>query len=185
MTRVTLSPRWAVSAETSVRFDATADEVWAVMQRVGRFVAADPYHTRLTDARGNRLETMPPRGTAIRIGHGIGFTWFDRVGTIVRVVPGEGFAFTDLSQRGRNAGFPHLYKYTLKPLGDDACELTLSVRGRWSARWLPRAAVRAWLGWVMLQAHWSLRLHTPYEIDRLRRQNIQASPAPERKAANP
>ncbi|MBX2852444.1 MAG: SRPBCC family protein [Phycisphaeraceae bacterium] len=184
MTRVTLSPRWGVSATTSVRLDASTDEIWAVMQRLSRFVAADPYHTHLADAQGNRLETMPPRGTAIRIGHGVGFNWFDRVGTITRVVPGQCFAFTDLSQREPNAGFPHIYKYMLIPIGEDACELTLSVRGRWSARWLPRFAVRAWLGWVMIQANWSLRMHTTHRIDRLRRQNSKATTAPERKAAN-
>jgi len=184
MTRIRLSPRWAVHAETSVRLNASTDEAWAVMQRFNAFIAADPYHTRMTDAEGNRLDTLPPRGTALRIGHGIGFTWFERVGTLIRVKPGEAFAFTDLSARGRNTGFPHLYRYTLTPIDDRACELKLTVRGRWSARWMPRAIVLAWLGWVMVQAKWSLRVHTALEIERLRKRKASRA-TQERKVVSP
>ncbi len=182
MTRVNLSTRWAVNAQTSVQLDASTEEVWAVMQRFDRFIAADPYHARVTDEQGNRLDTLPPRGTAIRIGHGIGVTWFDRVGTLVRVVPGKTIAFTDLSKRGRNLGFPHLYHYTLKPISEEVCELILAVRGRWSARWMPRPLVRAWLAWVLIQARWSLLLHTTHEINRDRKLRRTSDPAPQRKA---
>lgn len=168
MTIVRLSSRWAVNAETSVELDASAAEVWQVMQQFSRFIAADPYHTRVTDTQGKRLHTLPPRGTALRIGHGIGLTWFNRAGTLVRVVPNQCLAFTDLSQRGRAVGFPHVYKYQLTPINENACELKLVVCGRWSARWLPRPIVRAWLWWVLAQAKWSLRMHTPYENQSLK-----------------
>ena len=181
MTFVRLSCRWGVHAETSATIDASADEVWAVMQHFNRFIAADPYHTRITDAQGKRLNTLPPRGTALRIGHSIGFTWFDRLGTLIRLKPGQSFAFTDLSPRGANAGFPHVYKYQLTPISEAACELKLTVRGKWSARWLPRPVVKAWLWWVMAQAGWSLRTHTAYDVKRLRISNNASSVARERK----
>jgi len=183
MTRIKFSTRWAVNAQTRVQLDASADEVWAVMQRFNRFIVADPYHTRITDTQGHRLDTLPPRGTALRIGHGIGFTWFSRVGTLVRVVPGKSIAFTDLSTRGRHLGFPHLYHYTLTPINEQMCELTLAVRGRWSARWMPRIAVRAWLAWVLIQARWSLHMHTTYEINRDRKRQRTSASAPQRKVA--
>lgn len=182
MTTVQLSTRWAVNAQASVQLNASTDEIWAVMQRFNRFIAADPYHTRVTDAQGDRLDTLPPCGTAIRLGHGIGLTWFDRVGTLLRIVPGKSIAFTDLSKRGRNIGFPHLYHYTLTPHNEQTCELTLAVRGRWSARWMPRADVRAWLAWVLIQARWSLRMHTTYEIHRDRKRRCTSASAPQRKA---
>lgn len=166
MTRVRLSSRWAVEADTCVRIEAGEASVWAVMRRFSQFIAADPYHTRVTDEAGARLDELPARGTALRIGHGIGFTWFDRVGTLVRVVPGRGFAFTDLSRRGRAVGFAHVYAYTLKPVEEHACELRLMVRGRWSARWLPRWAVKMWLWWVMAQAGWLMKAHVAYEVGR-------------------
>lgn len=181
MTFVRLSSRWGVHAQTSATLDASTEEVWAIMQRFNRFIAADPYHTRVTDAQGNRLATLPPPGTALRIGHGIGFTWFDRHGTLIRHKPGQGFAFTDLSPRGRNAGFPHVYKYQLTTISESTCEFKLTVRGKWSARWLPRAVVYAWLWWVMVQAGWSLRTHTAYDVKRLRISNNASSVARERK----
>lgn len=184
MTIVKLSKRWAAHAETSVALDASAAQVWQVMQRFSRFIAADPYHTRVTNTKNNRLDALPPRGTALRIGHGIGFTWFNRVGTLIRVVPQHSLAFTDLSQRGRTAGFPHVYKYQLEPINENACQLKLVVRGRWSARWLPRLIVYAWLWWVMAQAHWSLRIHIPHEIDRLQKDGKPNDVAPKRKAVS-
>lgn len=184
MTFVRLSSRWGVHAETTARIDAPADETWTVMQRFNRFIAADPYHTRVTDTQGNRLNALPPRGTRLRIGHGIGFTWFDRVGTLIRHKPGQCFAFTDLSPRGPNAGFPHVYKYTLTPISEQSCEIKLTVRGKWSARWLPRPIVYAWLWWVMAQADWSLRTHTAYDIRRLQTFNNAGRVARNRKVVS-
>lgn len=181
MTTLKLSTRWAVHAQTSVALDASSAQVWQVMQRFSRFIAADPYHTRMTHAQGKRLDVLPPRGTALRIGHGIGFTWFYRVGTLIRAVPQQSLAFTDLSQRGRAVGFPHVYQYQLKPINENTCQLKLVVRGRWSARWLPRPIVYAWLWWVMAQAHWSLSMHIPYEIGRLQQLGKLNDPAPTRK----
>lgn len=185
MTTIQLTPRWGVTAETRVILDGSANEAWAVMQDLSRFISADPYHTRMTDEHGHKLDHIPPRGTKIRTGHGISVTFFDRVGTMTRVVPNQTIAFTDLSKRGPNVGFPHVYKYELIPLSEHRCELKLTARGRWSARWMPRGLVHAWLWWVMAQANWSMRMHTGYEIKR-QRQHIQANNiAPSRKAIEP
>lgn len=185
MTTIQLTPRWGVTAQTRVVLNASVTEVWTVMQDLSRFISADPYHTRMTDAQGNKLDHIPPRGTAIRTGHGISVTFFDRVGTMIRVVPNQAIAFTDLSKRGRHVGFPHVYKYELKPLGEQTCELRLTARGRWSARWMPRALVHAWLWWVMAQANWSMRMHTTYEIKTQRKERQANNIAPNRKAVNP
>ena len=185
MTTIQLSDRWGVTAQTRVVLDASANEVWAVMQNLSRFISADPYHTRMTDTQGNKLDYIPPRGTKIRTGHGISVTFFDRVGTMIRVVPNRMIAFTDLSKRGQHVGFPHVYKYELKALGQQTCELKLTARGRWSAHWMPRALVKAWLWWVMVQASWSMRMHTTYAIDRLRKESFVQDVAPNRKAVKP
>ncbi|MEM9414781.1 MAG: hypothetical protein AAGA29_04795 [Planctomycetota bacterium] len=157
MTRVRLTRHGCVKAEAAVRLAVPADVVWQHMSRFQRFIAADPYHTRITDESGRRLDRLPPRGTRLRIGHGVGWTWFERVGTMLYVKDGKGFAFSDLSQRGRAVGFPHVYRYLLEPCGEHACVLRLRVRGRWSARWLPRGVVVCWLYWVMFQAGWLMR----------------------------
>ena len=184
MTSIKLSTRWAVNAETSVVLDANTTEVWQVMELFSQFIAADPYHTNVTDAQGNCLHAIPPRGTALRIGHGIGFTWFNRVGTLIRVVPQHSLAFTDLSPRGRAVGFPHVYRYQLTPINDRDCVLKLVVRGKWSARWLPRPLIKLWLWWVMTQANWSLRLHTAHEVAGLRKQANACKNASQRKVVH-
>lgn len=157
MIRVRLTSRWCVQADATVRLPASAQRVWQHMTRFQKFVGTDPYHTRITDADGRRLDTLPPRGTRLLIGHGLGWTWFERVGTMLYVREGRGFAFSDLSSRGCNAGFPHVYAYTVEPCGEGVCVLRLRVRGRWSARWMPRGLVVLWLGWVVFQAQWLLR----------------------------
>lgn len=169
MIRVRLTSRWCVRAEVVVKLPVPAERVWEHMARFQKFVATDPYHTRITDADGERYDALPPRGATLRIGHGVGWTWFERVGTMLYVRDGRGFAFSDLSGRGRAVGFPHVYAYTVEPSGVGACLLRLRVRGRWSARGLPRGLVFAWLWWVMFQASWLMRARLRLALQRQHR----------------
>ncbi|XAM01668.1 hypothetical protein OT109_09765 [Phycisphaeraceae bacterium D3-23] len=178
MTRVCLTSRGCVKAEVAVKLAAPAEAVWREMSRFQQFIAADPYHTRITDTAGRRFDALPPRGTRLRIGHGVGWTWFERVGTMLYVRDGKGFAFSDLSGRGRAVGFPHVYHYTLEPRDGRGCVLRLRVRGRWSARWLPRGLVMVWLYWVMFQAGWLMRARLVFALHRERRTQRSAGRRP-------
>jgi hypothetical protein len=68
-----------------------------------------------------------------------------------------GYSFSDLSQRGPRHGFPHTFSYYLRAAGAESCTLEVVVRGRWTARFIPRWAARLWLTWVFAHVVLSVR----------------------------
>ncbi|MCZ6786723.1 MAG: hypothetical protein O7E54_06110 [Planctomycetota bacterium] len=112
--------------------------VWAVVSNLPRFLTVDPFHERV-ERRGRRL----------RLWHNaFGFRCL-RVGRILHWHEGRGYAFSDLSLRGPRRGFPHVFFVTVEPRGCGGSCLVIRVRGKWTARWMPRFCVRAWLRFVV------------------------------------
>jgi hypothetical protein len=135
-----------VHAEAVVPLPISADRAWHHLKDFHAFATTDVFHQRVT------VHAEAPRqGAGLTIEH----RWLGvrlwRVGRILCWRPPWGYAFSDLSRRGAWRGFPHVFAYALRPRGADQCQLIITVRGRWTATWLPRWAVRLWLKWVMLK----------------------------------
>ncbi|MEX1016549.1 MAG: hypothetical protein WDZ31_07375 [Phycisphaeraceae bacterium] len=152
MTRAEVDRQWRVRVGVDVALPVSAAWAWRRMQHLAWFATLDPFHERI------HLREKPARpGTPLAIEHryaGMGLT---RVGRILQWREGESYSFSDLSRRGRQAGFPHVYVYTVQPRGEAACCVSVTVRGRWTLRVLPRWLVRAWLWWVMMQTGQRIR----------------------------
>jgi hypothetical protein len=120
--------------------------VWAVVGDFPRFVCIDPFHQRVV-VLGPRLEP----GVALILEHCAFGLRFRRFGRLLRWDEGHGYAFSDLSARGPGHGFPHAFFVSVEPTGSAVgagTRLTVRVRGRWTARFLPLWAGRWWLRYV-------------------------------------
>ena len=93
-------------------------------------------------------------------------------GRILTWHEGHSYSFSDLSLRGAQVGFPHVYEYRVISLGIDCSRLTVTVRGRWTATWIPLPARRSWLAFVMAQTRAILRVHL-VRLCRYRRMNAK------------
>jgi len=144
---VQLAANGRVDAVLEFEYPLNATAVWGQMRHMAEFATHDPFHASVAIAGGR-----PVAGAEIRIVHGLGPFCFARVGRILRWREGVGYAFSDLSRRGTKVGFPHVYSYEVKQFAPGACRFRLAVRGRWTASWLPRIVVRAWLAWVLSRA---------------------------------
>jgi hypothetical protein len=123
----------------------SAGAAWGQMRHFPSFVGLDPFHSNV---RGPSGSTPCKTGDAVLLGHKFGLVRFDRIGRILRWRDGRGYCFSDLSRRGNRLGFPHVFIYDLRPRGADACRLSITVRGHWTAAWLPASIVRFWFRWV-------------------------------------
>lgn len=151
MVTIELSPQYRVRASARVNIPLTASAVWGQMRDFAWFTTLDPFHARM---RVMSPELRP--GARIVIEHrflGIGF---NRVGRVLQWNEGSGYGFSDLSKRGVRVGFPHIYQYEARPLGNCRSCIQVTVRGRWTSKWLPRVLVSAWLRFVM--AHLAARI---------------------------
>jgi hypothetical protein len=125
-----------------------AAAVWRRMSDVRRFLTLDPLHVEASfpDVPEGAAPRPPARLVLRHRLMGIGP---DRVGRLLSWREGRGFAVSDLSKRGVRAGFPHICAYAVEPLSAASSRLTVSVRGRWTATWVPRPLARLWLWWVL------------------------------------
>jgi hypothetical protein len=133
-----------------------ASEVWSVVSDFERFACVDPFHARVV------VDGPEPRaGVGLSLQHrAFGITLW-RSGRLLTWHEGRGYAFSDLSRRGIHAGFPHVFFVTVLPRqrrSDDsrsesttiAC-VRIEVRGKWTARWVPRWLRHGWLRYVCLE----------------------------------
>lgn len=165
--KIEITPTGRVRAAHELRVPLPASTVWGQMRDVAWFLTRDPLHMRVQRLDGAGPDA-PWSSAPVRISHrflGIGP---DRVGRVLGWREGVGYAVSDLSRRppgrrGQPRGFPHICWYKVVPEpknetagGRGACRLQLGVRGRWTARWVPRVLVRAWIALVL--AHTALRL---------------------------
>jgi hypothetical protein len=156
---VRVDQRWRVTAHVAIDLPMSPSAVWPFMRDLTRFIAMDPLHARVTviPRRGSARSGSSPAGAHLIIAHRVLGIGPDRVGRILFWREGRGFAFSDLSRRGVRTGFPHVCLYELAPADAASCRLIVGARGLWTARWLPRWAVKLWIAWVMLETQRCLR----------------------------
>ena len=143
MIRVTVGKRGRVECFARLELPLSARQAWGQLRDFRRFAAQDFFHAVVRVAGG-----AARAGATIEIPHHFGPFRVTRVGRIIWWEEGRGYGFSDLSRRNARAGFPHAYRYELRPLEGDTCCLEITIRGRWTLRLLPRWAVRLWLLWV-------------------------------------
>jgi hypothetical protein len=120
-----------------------AEEVWDAMADPTRFVTIDPFHSRVIVMEGS----LRP-GAAIVLEHRAFGVRFHRFGKLLSWREGNGYAFSDLSARGRDGFFPHVFTFAVEPTTPGRSRLTIRVRGLWTSTRLPRSLGRVWFRFV-------------------------------------
>jgi hypothetical protein len=121
-------------------------EVWENIADLPRFACIDPFHSRIR-VLGPALKA----GVDLVLEHCAFGISFLRFGRLLRWREGHGYAFSDLSAHGPRQGFPHVFFVTLTPAesGDGkGTRLTVKVRGKWTARYVPLWVGQWWLRYV-------------------------------------
>lgn len=155
--KIDITPSWRVHARGSVEIPLPSSTVWGQMRDLAHFLCIDPLHARVLVERGCAGAAL--LGTNVRIEHRLLGIGPDRVGRVLRYVEGRGFAVSDLSTRGVHVGFPHVCQYELEEGGAGLARLHVSARGKWTATWMPRWMVRAWLWWILRSTESMIREH--------------------------
>lgn len=141
--RIAINDRGAVDCRATLEVPLPAISVWGQIRDFASYARQDFFHVNPTVAGG-----VPRPGAEIILYHRYMGLRFRRVGRILVWREGVGYSFSDLSERGPRAGFPHVFSYRIEPAGSAACRLQIRVRGLWTARTVPRLLARAWLWWV-------------------------------------
>lgn len=139
-----------VRAWIEMRLSLGPERAWGLVGDFARFAVVDPFHGRVQISGA-----VPRRGAALLIEHSAFGLAFFRRGRLLRWAENESLAFSDLSARGPRSGFPHVFSVTLEPLGESSSMLRVEVRGKWTARWIPRPLARAWVFCICV---WHARL---------------------------
>lgn len=166
MPSVRVSRNWRVDCRTAVDVPLAATAVWGQMRDLRTFATLDPFHHAVEFEGG-----FPRPCVAIRIVHRFGPIQLVRVGRVLRWNDGRGYVFSDLSASSVTTGFPHVYEYAVTPLSRGAARLSVHVRGRWTATWIPRAMVWMWLSGVMLMVKSILQIELHSLYRRLKRRH--------------
>lgn len=141
-----------VECRASLRIPLGAISVWGQLRDFSRYARQDFFHA------GPEIDGgIPRKGAKLSLSHAYAGLRFHRVGRILVWREGVGYSFSDLSIRGPRCGFPHVFSYRLEPLGPDYCRLHISVRGRWTAWWIPPPVAWLWLWWVFSHVVRSIR----------------------------
>ncbi len=129
-------------------------QVWERVRDLPRFGTIDPLHRRIL-ILGPRLE----QGVEIAILHSLLGVSFYRYGRILRWEEGRGYAFSDLSGRGFNTGFPHVFfieVVSVRGPNEPLTRLTVRIQGRWTAGWMPVWLRQIWLTSICTIHRWLL-----------------------------
>ena len=121
-----------------------AEEVWREVSDLKRFLTVDPFHEQVT-----LMRPEPAAGVHLVLRHNVFGFRFLRFGKILQWDEGRRYAFSDLSSRGKQHGFPHLFFVDVEPVGPQQTRLTVRVRGKWTTWLVPMCLVRLWLTWVV------------------------------------
>ncbi len=132
-----------VRCEAVIPLALPAGSVWGQLRDFHRFAAHDYFHADIQVEGG-----VPQAGARLRLSHRYAGFHVVRVGRILWWREGEGFAFSDLSVKGPQHGFPHVFVLRVEAIDHDHSKLHVVVRGKWTAMWVPPWARWAWLSWV-------------------------------------
>jgi hypothetical protein len=138
--------RNAVDLRIELEVDRPVSELWNDVAEIKWFACIDPFHRRLI-VQGPRLEP----GVDLVLEHQAFGLSFLRFGRLLSWHEGRGYAFSDLSAKGPRHGFPHVFFVSVEPVGSvgqSRSRLVVHVRGKWTARWIPRALGMWWLRFV-------------------------------------
>ena len=143
MTRVAVNRGWRVTCRADFELPVSLPVAWGQLRDFRRFAAQDFFHAAVRVSPGG-----PRVGAALEIDHRFGPLRTTRVGRILQWRENEGYSFSDLSPRGLRRAFPHVYRYRLRPLSADTCQVEITVAGLWTTPLVPCFLVRLWLAWV-------------------------------------
>lgn len=144
MIDILLGPRGRIYLRGTLDLPLRVSVVWGQMRHFAHFITLDPFHVHI-DIIDNQAETA----ARLVIHHRFFLIHIIRVGHILKWREGQGYSFSDLSKRGPRVGFPHVFTYDVQSNGIDASRLSITVRGRWTANFLPQWAIKLWLRWVL------------------------------------
>lgn len=160
MTRVSVGANGRVVCRAVIPLPISPSRAWGELRDFARHASHDAFHAGFHIAGGG----PPRRGARLLITHRYAGVTVVRLGRIVRWREYEpnaprpaGYSFSDCSRRGPRHGFPHVLSYFLRPDGSGACTLEVVVRGRWTARLVPRGIAWVWLRWVFAHVVTSVR----------------------------
>ncbi|MBW3598491.1 MAG: SRPBCC family protein [Planctomycetes bacterium] len=149
--RVTRAPPKRRCIEATIEADIAAppDVVWRRASDLPRFLVIDTFHDRVT-----LMRPRPAAGVDLVLSHNAFGRRFLRFGRILKWEEGRKYAFSDLSPRGPRHGFPHVFFVSVEPLSEEpiTTRLTITVRGKWSSRWIPITLGRRWV-WLVTRDH--------------------------------
>ncbi|MDB5333822.1 MAG: hypothetical protein JWP03_4973 [Phycisphaerales bacterium] len=143
MKRVSITRGGAVTCRATIDLPLSATSVWGQLRDFTRYARQDFFHAEVVIEGG-----LPRAGAHLTLSHRYAGVKVSRVGKILVWREGVGYTFSDLSPRGPRAGFPHVFGYRIEPLGPAQCRVVITVRGLWTASFIPRWAARLWLRWV-------------------------------------
>jgi hypothetical protein len=146
--KLIVDKQWRVHASHAIRLPLPASTIWGQMRDLRRFLTIDPLHKRVRSVDGRRT-SISQAGDTFIIEHRVCSIGPDRLSRVLRWREGHGYAVSDLSRRGVHVGFPHVCEYDVRSINAQASLLTIAVRGRWTARFLPRPLIKLWLWWVL------------------------------------
>ena len=144
MIRVRINARGAVDCHAALALPLPAARVWGQLRDFKTYARSDLFHANI-DIDGG----VARGGAALRITHRFFIFQVERVGRICGWKELAGYSFSDLSAADPRRGFPHIFSYKIEPVSDGLCKLHIRVRGKWTAKWLPRWIVRLWLYWIV------------------------------------
>jgi hypothetical protein len=166
-----LTKAGAVDCWATLGLPLSARSVWGQIRDFARYSRQDIFHAEPMVEGG-----IARQGARIRLSHRYVGLRFERVGRILWWREGVGYAFSDLSRRGPRVGFPHVFAFRIEPVDAGHCRLHVRVRGRWTARAVPRFVARLWLRWVF--AHVMRSVNAELMMYRIwRKQNVAGSPS--------
>jgi hypothetical protein len=138
MMAVKINSRGAVDCRAVLDLHLGAASVWGQLRDFSRYAQQDFFHADVVVEGG-----IPHAGAKLTLSHRYGGFHVRRVGRILVWRENSGYSYSDLSQRGPARGFPHVFSYRLQLTGENSTRLEIRVRGKWTARLIPRWAAKA------------------------------------------
>lgn len=133
-----------IYARIEIAIPISKNKLWEIISNLENFLCIDPFHSRIV-IMGTRI----CQGTDIALEHQVLGFRFLRFGRILSWREGQGYAFSDLSAKGPRIGFPHVFFIEISPLCEkekfNYSQLSITVKGKWTVRWVPRVLRHWWL----------------------------------------
>jgi hypothetical protein len=141
-----------VSIAMSLEVARSAEQLWRMVSDLPQFLTIDPFHERVT-----LMRERPAVGVDLTLWHNAFGLRFLRFGRIIAWQENSGYAFSDLSARGPQTGFPHVFTVQVEALPSASgaaarSRLTVRVDGRWTSSLVPVWAGRCWI-WLVCREH--------------------------------